>query len=533
MANDRRVLLGLVALGVALRLYQWAADGSLWLDEISLARNFAALSLAELVTQPLAYDQVAPRGFLAVVKLTTMLFGMSERVLWLIPLASGIAGLLLFRKLAERAMRGLAVPIAVALFALGLAPLRYSAEVKQYGLDMTAAIALTLIAIDVRARDHSSGRLLLYGLAGFAITWVSQASAIVMAALGAALAAAWLLDRDLRTRRALLVTIPVWAVSSVLAIWIGERSMTASTRAFMQDFWRGGFLPLPVRPGASALWLWERLTSLYSDPWTLRLPLAWAFAVLALAGVVALWRRDRAIAMMIAAPFVLTVIAACAQRYPFRQRLMVFLVPAGLVAAAAGAGWIADVLWRRSRAAGLTAAIAALVPSVLALAEARMPVRVEHYKPLYAHLQKHRQPGDAVYVSFLANSSAIYYGPPHGLGRTEYHLGACVREDIRAFLRDVDRFRGRKRLWVIMRNSPTLRLPNAAVRRYLATVGVVRDSLIVHSGVGDPLSIELFDLSDATRLRSTSAETFPVSPMPRYPRPSCRDWSGDVRSATR
>jgi hypothetical protein len=37
--SRRHVLLALVLLGAALRLWQWAAEGSLWLDEIVLSRR--------------------------------------------------------------------------------------------------------------------------------------------------------------------------------------------------------------------------------------------------------------------------------------------------------------------------------------------------------------------------------------------------------------------------------------------------------------------------------------------------------------
>ena len=63
------VLLALVALGAGLRAWQYAADTSLWLDEVALARGIVDLDLASLLTRPLPYDQIAPRGFLLVEKL--------------------------------------------------------------------------------------------------------------------------------------------------------------------------------------------------------------------------------------------------------------------------------------------------------------------------------------------------------------------------------------------------------------------------------------------------------------------------------
>lgn len=532
-ASSRRLLFALLLLGAILRLWQWGAPGSLWLDEIALSRNIQARSIGELIAYPLAFDQVAPLGFLAVVKLLTLAFGDGERTLWLFPLVSGLAGLLLFWRLAERTLRGVAVPLAIALFALALSMIRYSAEVKQYGVDATLAVGLTLIALDLRARDRSTGSLLAAGAAGFVVIWFSQASVLVMAGLGGALVVAWLIERDFRTLRALLVTVPMWAAAALIAVIMARRSMTPATSAFMQDFWRGGFLPLPPRLSTAAPWLWVRLPELFEDPWTLRYPLAWLFGLLALAGIAVLWRQRRDAALLIAAPFVITLLAAIAQQYPFRTRLVVFLVPGAILAAAAGAGWIAELAGRRSTLAGAAVLVAVLIPPLLAIADAGLPSRVDNYLPIYSHLSANRRPGDAVYVSFLANSSAIHYGPRYGLRRGEYHLGACDRSDTRAYVRDLDRFRGRDRVWFLSKNGPATRVPEGAMRRYLKTIGVLRDSKVVPSGVSGPLTLELYDLSGRARLRAASAETFPVSDMPEYPRPGCRDWSGDARRALR
>lgn len=525
-----RTMHALVLVGALLRFWQWAGTGSLWLDEIAVARNVEALSMRELLTGPLAFDQVAPAGFLAAVKASTLAFGSTERSLWLFPLLCGLVSLIAFRKLADRILSGIAVPVAMMLFAIALPLIRYSAEVKQYGIDALATVVLTLIALDLRPAPRSTARLIAAGLAGLVVIWFSQASAMVMPGLGAGLALAWLLDRDRATARALLITMPFWALGSLTALVVAERSMTPATRAFMHDFWRGGFLPLPPRPSTALPWLWERINGLYGDQWTLKYPLPWLYVLLAALGIAVLWRRHRDAALLTAGPFVLTLLVAVAQEYPFRQRLIVFLVPPALIAVAAGIGWIADRASKYGRPAGAALAALGTALPLFAIIEAGVPARVDNYLPIYAHLEKHRLPGDAVFVSWLARSSAIYYGPSYGLDRGEFHGAICHPSDTRAYLRDADRFRGRNRVWVLMRSGPAMRIPNAAVRRYFESIGVRRDSLSSRSAVSDPITLELYDLSDPTRLGLFSVETFPVPPMLKYPKPGCRDWSGDART---
>src|SRR5689334_7077105 len=134
----------LVAAGIALRGYQYASNQSFWLDETALARNIIGLPLRDLVTRPLYFDQVSPRGFLLVEKLVTMALGSSELALRLFPFVCSIAGVLLFWRLAERVLTGCAVPFALLVYAIGIPLVRYAAEVKQDGGDAAITSGLLL-----------------------------------------------------------------------------------------------------------------------------------------------------------------------------------------------------------------------------------------------------------------------------------------------------------------------------------------------------------------------------------------------------
>jgi hypothetical protein len=60
--TQENALTALVAVGLVLRVWQYAANPSLWYDELSIARNLTQLSLRQLVTGPLLYTQIAPVG---------------------------------------------------------------------------------------------------------------------------------------------------------------------------------------------------------------------------------------------------------------------------------------------------------------------------------------------------------------------------------------------------------------------------------------------------------------------------------------
>jgi len=82
-----------VIVGAALRVRQYAAGSALWLDELALARTIVARSLLPLLTGTLAYDQIAPRGFLLVEKLVVLGLGPGEWQLRLASVPSNLAAL--------------------------------------------------------------------------------------------------------------------------------------------------------------------------------------------------------------------------------------------------------------------------------------------------------------------------------------------------------------------------------------------------------------------------------------------------------
>jgi len=336
----RNLVTALVMLGVALRVWAYAGNPPLWLDDILVARNVTGKSLADLLTRPLELDQVAPHGFLLVEKLAVLAFGGTELALRLFPFLCAVGGVFLFRSLAERALEGWAVPFGMGLYAIGIPLIKHGAELKQYETDATAAVGLTLLALWLESRESSTRQLVLAGLVGFAIIWFSQPSVIVMGGIGLALAVEWATSRDRRIGRLLLVTIPMWAVASAVAILVGFRSMTPSTSEFMHDFWRRGFLPLPFDPVTAATWVWESGLSIFTDPTLLRYRWPAVFLLIAPLGLVALWRWRRDVALLIGGPVVVALIAAIGQLYPFRGRLMFYLIPTLLLAIAAGAEWI-------------------------------------------------------------------------------------------------------------------------------------------------------------------------------------------------
>jgi hypothetical protein len=522
----RSVLWTLVAAGAALRIFQYACDTSLWFDELSIVRNLVQRSASRLLLEPLAYHQVAPVGFLVAEKAISRVLGTSDLAFRFLLLLVGLGALVLFYRLAERLLDGYAVAFAVAAFAIGAPFIRYCAEVKQYGIDIAAAIALGLIGLRLRDADSTATRCALAGIAGAVLVWFSQPTVFVLAGLGAALLLAWLRERDPQTRRALLVTVPIWAAASVAATLVAIRLVTPETRAFMDQFWRyrGGFPPWPLRKPGDVLWLWDRTTEIFSNEMVLRYPWAPLYGALVIVGFIVLWRRDWFGAFVLLGPLSVTVLAAVAQQYPFRTRLVVFLLPSLILAVAQAAEAIRRRASRLHPALGGAFLAAIFAGPAWAFIATPPPYRIEDHKTVLAFVREHRRAGDAVFVFPYACEAMERYGPEYGLGPADYQVGGCSRDDRRVFLRDVDRYRGMPRVWLIAGSVPPFRQARESVRSYLATIGTHKQGISVPSEKPlDPVSAELFDLSNPARLASASAETFPLEPQGDM-LPHCGNW---------
>lgn len=461
----------LVLVGAGLRLWQYFADASLWIDEIAVAENVVRTPLSRLVTEPLALDQVAPPGFLAALKLSTVVFGSTDLSLRLPSLLCGIASLFLFAALARRTREGWTSLFAVALFALSPSLISHSAEAKPYSTDICAGLAITLLALGLTNAPPTRSRLLLAGLVGAAAVWFSLGAVLTIAGVGGALLLTALRDERPGSIGGLSGVLGLWAASSAAAVAAGFHALTPATRTYMQTFWR------PSLPG----------------------PLELALVLLA---CVVLWKTRPNAAPLLIGPAAAALAAAALHQYPFSGRTIQFLIPAALLAAADAAGWAVDGLARLRVPRPLGVAIFAVALAVVTAF--RLPVyRSEETKPILAGVASRREPGDALYVYYGAERAVRFYGPRAGIDPSEVTFGACHRGHPREYLRELDRLRKRSRVWVVFAHASPLE--RQTMSGYLGRIGKRRLRFEAPGAAA-----ELYDLSEAERLRASDAENYPI-----------------------
>ena len=442
-AWQRAAMVLLVAVGVSLRLRAYLSNRSLWLDEALLTLNILDRDYARLL-QTLDKGQAAPVGFLFAERLMVDLFGSSEYTLRAIPLIASIASVVAFGWLASKILPPAGAIMAVAMFAISDLLLNYAVEVKQYSSDVAVAVGLwSLFTVLRRRLDEDDWRAwLLVAVLGTVAIWMSHPAIFVVGG-----AAAYWLWQAVRTasRKSLMMRGGVAAVlvASFAALYfVSLRSISPS----LYRSWRGAEVPIvPLS--------WREVNQYYNFVWTLGvLPLGHQVAqiviVCAIVGVIAMWQSRSPHGVWFAGALILAAVASSLGKFPVGVRLWLFFGPVMIVLVAAGL----NAIWTRTRhvfpaLAPLMAGLVLVYPAVSAVRGAVAPRQHEEIRPLLRHIETHRQEGDVLYIYREAQYAVRYYAARGFRFPGETFVGPIG--DRYQAERDVDRLRGRKRVWIV------------------------------------------------------------------------------------
>jgi hypothetical protein len=232
-------------------------------------------------------------------------------------------------------------------------------------------------------------------------------------------------------------------------------------------------------------------------------------------GFVVLWRRDRFLTALLLTPIGLTLAAALARQYPFSDRLILFLIPSFFFAIGASAEQIRQWLSRWSKTLGVLVPVLVTASTVYPMAKTPPAYHLEDIKPVLAYMQERRLPEDSAYVYYGAAPQMEFYAAGYGLRLNDYAVGGCNRGDSRRYFQDLDAFRGRPRVWVLITHSLPRYRERDDILHYLDTIGLRRNSFAMKSrllgGTGSTAEVFLYDLSDPARLNRATSLSSPVS----------------------
>ena len=439
-------------LGAYLRLNRFLFNRSLWLDEAYLALNIIERTPLQLVG-PLSYGQVAPIGFPVVVKLLTMVLGIQEPVLRLIPLLSGLVSLPMFYLLARRWMPKRASLLAVILFAAADSLGEYSAQFKQYSSD----VAITLMILLVSTwffQSAQRGRYLVFASVGVIAVWFSHPASIVLAGVGLYLILFAVKRKSYSEAMRMAAVAGCWLVSFAVTYTLSIRAgLQASSLVSYWEFQKG-FLHFPptglaeIESGITAL------VRPFEDP--LGFALYSGVVLLFVLGAVDLGQKGGP-RLFLLAPLVLAVALSILRLYPFSGRLLLFAVPLLLLTVVMGivrlfqaaivTGWIG-----RLTSVGVLALIL-FQPLRNGLARGLNPREFEEIRPIMMRLVEGYRPGDVIAAYYAAQWPIKYYTYLFDFAPSVTAVIKSHRETPEDYCGEVEELPRNPRVWVVFSHT--------------------------------------------------------------------------------
>jgi Dolichyl-phosphate-mannose-protein mannosyltransferase len=461
--NDRHVLSPktvacfiLCSLGVFLRVWQYCANRSLWVDEAMLASNIVNRSFGGLM-QPLNHGQGAPIAFLFIEKALIEHLGNKDYVLRLFPLLASIVAIFLMWKVAEDYIGGWGPLFALSFFAICENLIYYASELKQYSSDVMYSLLLLTITpkcLDVHATPQ---RLMLFGFIGGVSVWFSHPVVFIISSVFLVLALDTLKSKEprvMRLHRLLWIggAAALCLASFSLLFVTSLRVLSANTG--LLEYWRDAFMPVP--PWKDGSWFYNAWYGLLNG--LLGLSLVKVGTIVIVLGCMSLFFKRWQFMLVLTMPFVLTLLVSGMRKYPFSGRLMLFSIPILVLLIAEGIERTRLLLVRVSprTAISATAVLTSFLlyrPVSVAWDNFSRPPMGEHIKPTMSYLDQNRIYSDIIYIYYAAIPAFEYYASAFGFHQGDYIKGISSREQPEKYLNEMDRFRNRERVWFIFSHN--------------------------------------------------------------------------------
>jgi hypothetical protein len=466
---EKRLLWSMLFIGFVLRLLQYVANRSLWLDEAMLARNIIDHSFAQLFS-PLDYNQGAPILFLLMQRALVLLFGGQDYILRLFPFFCGMISLILFYFFFQQIKMGMSRWLMIIWFAISIPLIWYSSEAKQYSTDVAISLLLWVLALHYLRSNRPRTYLLGLGAAGAIGLWFSHPALFTLMGIATGLLFQCFYPStnsgDIESAdhgrfctpikpkqlKHLVILFTFWLISFLLFYKVSLAGLSANT--ILRDSWLHAFMPLP--PWHNLRWFPATVYHVMQHPLGLETKIIALFGgILFFVGIIRLFRRFPSAAVMFCATLVLMLLASAVEKYPFADRFLLFFLPVIMLFLSEGLEEISRFFPKTWKKLGTILIIIVLLifPAIRTVSNTIHPDMGDHIKPIMAYVRDHRQPQDVIYVYYGAKHAFLFYSSSYGFKPGDYTIGVKSRQAPEAYLKDIQSFRGKGRVWILFSHS--------------------------------------------------------------------------------
>ena len=252
------------------------------------------------------------------------LFGDSEYSLRAFPLLVGVGSLILFYLVVRELLTPVGSLVALLLFATIEPFVRYSAEAKQYGLDVAITLGLLYLFVRlVETGELSRWSTLLLAVVGPLAVSLSHPSAFVLSGLAIGGLYVAVSSRSAKGLIRQSIAYGIWLVSFLVVYLVAIRDLSD-----LQDTVRG--------VGATTGDRVKNLYTIFSDPGEFPRTTVGLAATVSLVGIISLWTRRPAVVVVFASTAAAVFVAGALGLYPVGQRFLLFLLPLVVICLAEG-----------------------------------------------------------------------------------------------------------------------------------------------------------------------------------------------------
>lgn len=224
----------------------------------------------------------------------------------------------MFRVAAARVLRGRALLLAVAIFAVAVHPIRHAADVKPYASDLLVALILQMLAFEWWGSPERADRL--WALAGFVpiALLLSHPAAFVAGGIGLVLAIPVWLTRKASVRFA-FAAYGLAMVATYAAIYVlFTKAQASAASPGMREMWTRSFPPLDSIVNVVRWLVVAHSGDMLAYPCGGEGGASGLSLLACVVGSIVLWRKGRkTILGFLLAPLGLAMVAAALRLYPY------------------------------------------------------------------------------------------------------------------------------------------------------------------------------------------------------------------------